>query len=67
MAEGETADKLSTALEKEREDIANLQVKVQKLVARRAGAVPEKKREAEELTRDVQTLAHNTSPDAREV
>lgn len=58
-------DELSDSLERERTDIANLQARVQRLVARRTDAVPEKKKEAEELQRDVETLAETTLADTR--
>ena len=52
---------LTARLEKDREEIADLQQRVQRLVARRRNKVPEKKKEAEELQRGVETLAHSTA------
>lgn len=58
-------DELSTHLASERQEIANLQARVQRLVARRTDTVPEKKKAAEELQRDVQTLADTTLAETR--
>lgn len=52
---------LAAQLESDREQIAALQERVRHLVARRANKVPEKKKEAEELQRGVETLAHATA------
>jgi hypothetical protein len=55
------SNELAAQLEKDREDIANLQDRVQRLVARRTHKVPETKKEAEQLQRGVETLAQTTS------
>jgi len=49
-------DEFAAELEKDRNEIADLQVRVQKLVARRTNKVPEKKKQADELQRGVETL-----------
>ena len=54
-------NQLAVELEKDREEIADLQERVKRLVARRANKVPESKKEAEELQRGVETLAQATA------
>lgn len=47
-------------IERDRAEIAALHEKVRRLVATRSDTVPEKKKEAEELQRGVETLANAT-------
>jgi hypothetical protein len=56
-----TKMEFAESLETERAKIAKLLVKVQRLVARRTDIVPDRKRAAEELRREAQTLAESTA------
>lgn len=53
-------NRLAAELEQNRADIAELHERVLRLVARRKNKVPEKKKEAEELQRGIETLAEAT-------